>query len=94
MAEPADTYRILFAKGARKWRSRIPKGKHGIVEAFVHDHLAVKPLERIPGKTKQLKGAYKGILQYDIDAKSRIHYSVDRRKRVVRVLYIGPHPEW
>jgi hypothetical protein len=37
----------------------------GVRECIEH-MLQVKPLARVPGKTKQLKGRLAGILQYDL----------------------------
>lgn len=62
-------------------------------KGFIRDHLTQSPLERIPGKVKELHGKYKGVMQYDIDQNYRIMYRVDKAKRVVFVQYIGPHPD-
>jgi mRNA-degrading endonuclease RelE of RelBE toxin-antitoxin system len=64
------------------------------IRRFIEDHLALKPLERIPGKTKALRGRYRGILQWDIDNSFRLHYRVNSSERLVEILYIGPHPKW
>jgi len=65
------------------------------VRQFITSHLASRPLERIPGKAvKELRGSYKGILQFDIDANYRLLYRVDERSRTVFVIYVGTHPKW
>jgi len=87
-------YRIKISNDAQKGLGRLPASKRKAVDRIIRDYLAVSPLQRVPGKTKQLKGAYKGILQYDIDDKHRIHYIVDNPKQIVRIRYIGPHPNW
>ena len=87
-------YRIKISKDAQKGYERLPASKRKTVDRIVKDYLAVSPLQRVPGKTKQLKGAYKGIFQYDIDDKHRIHYIVDNPNQLVRIRYIGPHPSW
>ena len=47
------------------------------------------------GKLKKLKGAYKGILQYDITKNdARVWYRIDRSKSLVIILYAGHHPNW
>ena len=62
-------------------------------QGFIASHLTRNPLERIPGKTKELRGKYKGVMQYDIDRNDRIMYRVDKAERVVFIQYIGPHPD-
>lgn len=44
------------------------------------------------GKLKKLKGKLKGILQYDITHKTRIHYKVDPGEHIVYIEYVGYHP--
>ena len=87
-------YRIRISKDAQKGYERLPASKRKAVDRVFRDYLAVSPLQRVPGKTKQLKGAYKGIFQYDIDDRYRIHYMVDNPERLVRIRYVGPHPAW
>jgi phosphomannomutase len=45
---------------------------------FIESHLMMTPLERIPGKVKELRGSYKGVLQFDIDANYRLLHRVDK----------------
>ena len=59
---------------------------------FIATHLIHNPLERIPGKVKELHGRYKGVMQYDIDNSHRVMYRVDKAERIVYIQYIGPHP--
>jgi Txe/YoeB family toxin of Txe-Axe toxin-antitoxin module len=44
------------------------------------------------GKLKKLQGKWKGILQYDITHKARVHYKVGSGEHIVYVEYIGYHP--
>ena len=47
------------------------------------------------GRMKKLKGAYKGILQYDITKDdARVWYRIDRKNKQVIILYAGHHPNW
>jgi mRNA-degrading endonuclease RelE of RelBE toxin-antitoxin system len=64
------------------------------VRQFITSHLASRPLERIPGKVKELRGRYKGVMQFDIDANYRLLYRVENESRTVFILYIGTHPKW
>jgi len=96
MASPAPDpqYKIQASRVARKGLADLPPRKREAVKRFIQHQLAANPLQRVPGKTKQLKGAYKGFLQYDVDDNYRIIYFVDKTKMVVYLDYIGPHPKW
>ena len=46
------------------------------------------------GILKKLRGAHKGILQYDITKDdARVWYRVDRKERIVIIKYAGHHPD-
>ncbi len=98
MAKPTapqnPRYKLKISKRARKGRADLPKAKQRAVNQIIQEYLAVNPLDRLPGKTKVLHGRYKGILQYNVDDKYRIHYTVDRQNMIVYIDFIGPHPEW
>jgi len=93
-AAPEPPYRIQASRAAGKGLADLPARKQQAVKQFIRQQLAVNPLQRIPGKTKRLKGAYKGFLQYDVDDNYRIIYLVEKEKRTVYLDYIGPHPKW
>ena len=45
-------------------------------------------------KLKKLKGKFKGILQYDVTKDdARVWYRVDRKEKLVRIIYAGHHPD-
>lgn len=47
------------------------------------------------GILKKLKGAYKGILQYDITKDEyRVWYRVNKKENTVVIKYAGSHPNW
>ena len=54
-------------------------------------YLEESPQDRLRsyGKLKKLKGKLKGILQYDLTDRYRVHYQVDTIERIVCVEYIG-----
>jgi mRNA-degrading endonuclease RelE of RelBE toxin-antitoxin system len=41
---------------------------------------------------KRLKGRLSGTWQYDLPSGYRLWYQVDDDARLVRVIYLGPHP--
>jgi mRNA-degrading endonuclease RelE of RelBE toxin-antitoxin system len=89
-------FRVRIERDARK--AFQPGGmsprRQRTARQFIASHLKTKPLERIPGKVKELRGRYKGIMQFDIDDNYRLLYRVDRESRTVLILYIGTHPKW
>lgn len=87
-------YKLQISKKASKGLDSLPQAKQNAVKRILLEYLEMNPLEHIPGKTKELHGRYKGILQYDVDDKYRIYYTVDRQTMTVYVDFIGPHPKW
>lgn len=87
-------YEVRLHKDARKGLERLPPSRRRAVEAFLSNELPLRPFERIPRKTKQLKGSYEGYFQWDVDGGYKVIYWVDRQERLVDVVYIGPHPKW
>ena len=76
----------------RKWHSlcaELPEPMERLTK-----YLEENPEDRLRsnGKLKKLKGKLKGILQYDITDRHRVHYRVDAREHIVYVEYIGLHP--
>lgn len=62
--------------------------------AFIRDHASRTPTTRIPGKLKQLQGAFRGYYQFRVDRQRRFIYRVDEERRRVIAAYVGPHPDW
>ncbi len=86
-------YTVNLEKAALKGLRRLqPLYQRRAIE-FIDTHLTNTPLQVIVGKTKQLRGKYKGIYQYDLSRGDRIWWRVDINTRTVYVLYIGPHPK-
>jgi len=87
-------YQVKLRNNAlnRKWHSlcaELPEQMERLTK-----YLEESPQDRLRsnGKLKKLKGKLKGILQYDITDRYRVHYRVDVAKRIVYVEYIGQHP--
>jgi len=55
------------------------------------DRLEVNPHERVPGKTKKLRGRAAGAIQYDLPDGNRAQYVVEGRD--VIIVYVGRHPK-
>lgn len=91
-----QSFRIRIERGAKK--ALQPGGmslrRQRTARRFIANHLRQRPLERIPGKVKELRGRYKGVMQFDIDDNYRLLYRVDKDSRIVSILYIGTHPKW
>jgi mRNA-degrading endonuclease RelE of RelBE toxin-antitoxin system len=61
---------------------------------MLHGHISTTPKQWIPGRLKSLKGKYKGLYQLRLGGGNRLIYSVDDEEMVVKVEYVGNHPEW
>lgn len=73
---------------------RLPKSQQARVTEFMARHFAVRPRVIIPGQLKRLKGNHSGLFQLNA-GKNRLLYEVeDVPERVVRIVYLGPHPDW
>ena len=89
----STSYRIEIQKKYLKiWRSfesEIPEAMERCKQFLMSN-----PEDRLRsgGKLKKLKGAFAGILQYDVTDGARVWYVVDRPNRIVRIRYIGHHP--
>lgn len=86
------TYRLLIHRRAQKGLAALPKGLQGKVRGFIQEQVEVNPSQRIPGKTKKLKGRLRGVLQHSQARAYRMHYRVDEETKTVFADYIGPHP--
>jgi len=65
------------------------------VTAFLMRYASHTPRLRMAnGDLKELKGAYAGYWQYDIDRQYRLIYRIDEERKQVLVEYIGNHPDW
>ena len=71
-----------------------PASQHERVTDFMANHLQVRPRVLIPGQLKQLKARWRGIYQFECGGSRRLLYEVDDSRRVVRIIYLGEHPEW
>jgi mRNA-degrading endonuclease RelE of RelBE toxin-antitoxin system len=86
------TYQVKLHRDAEKALPILPQHIHDAARVCIEQILPHRPLERVPGKTKQLKGRLRGIMQYDLPSGYRLWYQVDQTSRTVYVIYIGPHP--
>ena len=62
--------------------------------AFLRDHASRTPTAPIPGRFKELDGLFRGYYQFRVSRRRRLIYRVDEARRRVRVVYLGPHPDW
>jgi mRNA-degrading endonuclease RelE of RelBE toxin-antitoxin system len=86
------TYQVQLHRDAGKALLTLPEHIRNAVRECIEQVLQVKPLARVPGKSKQLKGRLAGILQYDLPSGYRLWYRVDQSTQTVLIIYIGPHP--
>ena len=86
------TYQVILHRDAARALLTLPVHIRDAVRECVEQVLQSKPLERIPHKTKKLKGRLAGIIQYDLPSGYRLWYRVDQSTQTVYVEYIGPHP--
>ena len=86
------TYQVILHRDAAKALPTLPAHIRDAVRECVEQVLQSKPLERIPQKTKKLKGRLAGLIQYDLPSGYRLWYRVDQSTQMVYVDYIGPHP--
>jgi len=54
-----STYHVILKREARNALQRIPHYIAQHVQSFIGDHLCHEPTQRIPGKTKLLKGRFR-----------------------------------
>jgi mRNA-degrading endonuclease RelE of RelBE toxin-antitoxin system len=83
---------VILHRDAAKALPTLPASIRDAARKCIKQVLQVKPLARIPGETKQLKGRLAGILQYDLPGGYRLWYRMDQSTHTVYVDYIGPHP--
>lgn len=87
-----STYRVILNRDARSALRILPRHIAQQAQQFIDDHLCHHPTQHIPEKLKRLKGRLAGVWQYDLPSGYRLWYCVDEDARLVRVIYIGPHP--
>ena len=85
-------YQVILYRDAARALPTLPVHIRDAVRECVEQVLQSKPLERIPQKTKKLKGRLAGLIQYDLPSGYRLWYRVDQSTQMVYVEYIGPHP--
>lgn len=44
------------------------------------------------GKAKKLRADLKGIYQYDVSYTDRVRYTVDKKNRIVKIVFAKGHP--
>ena len=97
MSKSKTKYEIVFQN------SRVERDWLKLAEEFPErmnqckSYLASSPMDRIQaiGRLKKLKGAFKGILQYDVTKDdARVWYRVNKKNRLVIIKYAGHHPNW
>lgn len=90
MATPV--YQVTLRKDAEKALQTMPEHIAQQAREFISTHLRHYPTRYIPGKLKRLKGRLAQVWQYDLPTGYRLWYQVNEANRLVRVIYIGPHP--
>lgn len=60
---------------------------------LIADHLTANPRQLHPPLLKRLIGAYSHLYQFQCGKSHRLLYSVDDERHVVRIEYLGTHPE-
>jgi mRNA-degrading endonuclease RelE of RelBE toxin-antitoxin system len=84
---------MRLRRRARKGLEKLPVARRQRAREFINTHLRYTPRQPIPGKIKLLSGPLKGIYQYDLSYSDRIWWRVDDARKVVEIIYIGPHPK-
>ena len=74
----------------RTWRER----QREATLAFLRDHASRTPTTLIPGRLKQLNAPFQDHYQLRVSRRRRLIYRVDEARKIVRVVYLGPHPDW
>jgi addiction module RelE/StbE family toxin len=85
-------YQVKLHRDAERALPSLPHDIRSATREFIEHVLQHRPLERIPHKTKKLKGRLAGIMQYDLPRGYRLWYRVDQAAKTVDVIYVGPHP--
>jgi len=65
-------YQVNLHREAARALPALPAHIRTAAQDYIEQVLPVRPLARIPGKTKQLKGRLAGILQYDLPSGYRL----------------------
>lgn len=87
-------YRIEVYEGFWQALESVAAAQQERITAFMAGHFTYQPRVMIPGQLKRLKGAHSHLHQLDC-GKDRLLYEVaDEPERVVRIVYLGKHPEW
>lgn len=73
---------------------RLPRSSQIDLERFMREVLPYTPRTRIPGKTKPLRGEYRGYWEYKLARFKRLIYFPDDDTMTVYIEYLGPHPNW
>ena len=74
----------------RSWNER----EREVTLAFLRDYASRTPTAPIPGRLKQLNAPFEDHYQLRVSRRRRLIYRVDEERRRVRVVYLGPHPDW
>ena len=67
------------------------------VMRFLDSHASRTPTVPIPVSLKELRGQWRGLWQFEVGDKRgayRLIYTVDEARCVIRIEYLGPHPDW
>lgn len=86
-------YRVEVYEGFWEDLARLSEAQQLRITDFMALHFAVRPRVVIPGQLKRLKATYSHLYQLDC-GKDRLLYEVDDDRMTVRIVYVGPHPDW
>ena len=92
-----DTYTFEQTDRVADVLSHMRPGHVTRVMRFLDSHASRAPTTPIPGSLKQLRGQWRGFWQFEVGDKGgayRLIDTVDEARCVVRIEYLGPHPDW
>jgi mRNA-degrading endonuclease RelE of RelBE toxin-antitoxin system len=72
----------------------LPASQQERVTELMAGHLTRAPKEMHPPLLKALHGTWRGVYQFELGQDNRLLYEVDSDARVVRIVFLGHHPQW
>lgn len=94
MAGEATRYRLEVYEGFWAALEAAPAAQQERITELMAGHLITSPKTMRPPLLKQLAGPYRHLRQFECGRSRRLLYEVDDEHDVVRIVYLGEHPEW
>ena len=88
------SYAIRLRRGDRAELRTWGEREREATLAFLRDYASRTPTTLIPGRLKRLNEPFRDHYQLRVSRRRRLIYRVDEANKVVRVVYLGPHPDW